>query len=188
MRAYDVSAAILAGGAGRRMGSDKAMLPLRGRPLILDTADALRGRFSETFIVGGRAGAYAFTGLPSYPDRVRGGGPLAGIAAALAVSSLDTLFVVACDIPDLDFDLIDRLLCAPQEYACAVPRVGEDRFEPLFAVYRKSALPAMDAALASCRFGVHSLFSRLSAYYVDLPAGIRNLNTPEDVAAYRSGR
>lgn len=186
MRAYDVSAAILAGGAGRRMGTDKAMLPLRGRPLIQETADALRGRFAEAFIVGGRA--YAFTGLPSYPDRVRGGGPLAGIAAALAVSSRETLFVVACDIPDLDFDLIDRLLSFPAGFDCSVPRVGADRYEPLFAVYRKSALPAVDAALASGCFGVHSLFSRLSAFYVDLPSGIRNLNTPEDVAAYLRGR
>jgi hypothetical protein len=45
----------------------------------------------------------------------------------------------------------------------------------------------MEAALAAGRLGVQALFPRLSAFYVDHPAGIRNLNTPRDVSAYLSG-
>jgi molybdopterin-guanine dinucleotide biosynthesis protein A len=171
------------------MGTDKALLRLRGKPLIQETAEALRARFPEAFIVADAAGAgvYAGAGLPVVADRVRGAGPLAGIAAALAAASRDRVFVVACDMPDLDFALVARLLDAAADADCAVPRVGEGLYEPLYAVYRRSALPAAEAALAEGRFGVHGLFSRLSVRWVDHPAGLRNLNTPEDVSRYRSG-
>ena len=184
---YEASAAVLAGGASRRMGVNKAMPAPRGRPLILETADALRARFDEAFIVAADADAYSFAGVPIGSDRVRGAGPLAGIAAALVAASQDSLFVVACDMPEIDFALAERLLAAPNGFDCAVPRVGEGLYEPLFAVYRKSALSAMEASLAAGRFGVHSLFSRLRTFYVDHPAGTRNLNTPEDVSDYLRG-
>ena len=189
MKEFDASAAILAGGTSTRMGTNKGLMPIRGRPLILAAADALRGRFGELFIVSDDAAAFAFTGLPVIPDRAPGKGPLEGIASALEAARLDTLFVVACDMPEIDFALMERLLAAPPEYDCAVPRVGPGLYEPLFAVYRKSALPAMNAALAAGRRNVQAVFPLLKTLYVDAdrPSGILNLNTPREVERYLAG-
>jgi molybdopterin-guanine dinucleotide biosynthesis protein A len=72
--------AILAGGAARRFGSDKALALYRGRPLIAHVADALLAQ-CDAIVVCGRA----WGGLPAIADQPAPGlGPMGGLCAALA--------------------------------------------------------------------------------------------------------
>jgi molybdopterin-guanine dinucleotide biosynthesis protein A len=168
------------------MGRNKGLIPVLGKPLVARVADALLGRFDETFIVAGDVAAYGFLGLPLVPDRTPGIGPLMGIASALGAARRDVVFVIACDVPDVDFLLVERLLAAAAEHDIAVPRVGPNLYEPLFAVYRASALPAIELALARGARRVQAVFPSVRTTVVDVdgPTGIRNLNTPRDVERY----
>lgn len=189
-RLQEASAVVLAGGASTRMRTDKGLLPVGDRPLVLHVVDQLRGRFREVLVSANDPAAYAFTGLPVVRDREPGQGPLMGIASALEASRSDTLFVVACDIPEVDLPLARRLLAEASQYDCVVPRLGPDLLEPLFAVYRRSALPAIREALAAGERKIRRVFPRLRVRTVDAgdEARLENLNAPADLASWLARR
>lgn len=180
------TAIIMAGGASRRMGRDKAMLPLDGRPMIEAVYLQLKDTFPQVLVSSNERGRYAFLGLEVIPDREYGFGPLMGIGSALQASASDLNFVVACDAPHIDMLLVREMLRRAEGYDVVVPRTGQGVPEPLFAVYRKSALVAVRAALQSGQRRVSAVFDRCRVSYIDIPdsSRITNLNTPAEYQAY----
>lgn len=184
----DATAVVLAGGKSRRMGRDKSLLHMGGKPLIAHIVDQLRPHFAELLVSASDPARYAFLDLPIVPDRVPDQGPLMGIASALAVARHDRVFVTACDIPELDVDLMASLLRRARGRDGAVPRSPGGLFEPLFAVYRKPFSATAEAVLATGQRRVHAAFDRCDIAMVNLDAGADpiNLNTPEDLARYKA--
>ncbi|MBM3306267.1 MAG: molybdenum cofactor guanylyltransferase, partial [Candidatus Aminicenantes bacterium] len=119
-------------------------------------------------------------------DEVPGLGPLGGIIAGLKAAANDACAVVACDIPDIDIPLLRSLAGAAASAEIAVPRDPEGRYEPLFAVYRRPIVPAVEALLRSGERSVLPLYDLCRTSVVDLEAGRRltNLNTRADYQNY----
>jgi molybdenum cofactor guanylyltransferase len=186
----EAAAIVLAGGDSRRMGRDKGSLPVEGRTLIERLCARLRPHFSELLISTRGSGDYSFLRERVVPDRVPGAGPLMGIAACLAASTHDVNLVMACDIPGLDVGLLRRMSRLAPDHDCVVPRTADGRPEPLFAIYRKSALPAIRQTLDSGERKVREAFRRCRTAYVDVEAGreLINLNTMDDYRAYTASR
>ena len=109
-----VAGAVLAGGASRRMGVDKAFLEVDGRPLAVGALAALHDAdVSPVLIVGGDPGLSAVTGHEVVPDSWPGSGPLGGILTALSALDEDgrrPVVVLACDLPDASPTVISELL------------------------------------------------------------------------------
>ena len=103
----DVSALVLAGGRATRMGGvDKRALVVGGRTIFERQCAVLADRVAEIIV----SSPHPIPGFRAVADAVPGQGPLAGIAAGLAVVTTPWLLVVAGDMPYLSGDLIDRLL------------------------------------------------------------------------------
>jgi molybdopterin-guanine dinucleotide biosynthesis protein A len=175
-------AIILAGGRSRRMGRDKRLLPVRGRPMIQAVHEQLAGRFAEVLLSGGEGLAELLPGVRFVPDRIPGRGPLMGIASALAASGQHRNLVVPCDMPQVDLTLAAELLALAPGYDAVVPRHPDGHWEPLFAVYCKSILPAMQTALAAGENQVIAVYPacRVRAYTLRDADRLANINTPED--------
>lgn len=188
-RLLEASAAILAGGKSSRMGEDKSLLLVEGRPLIEHIHRQLLGQFDDILVSANDPATHAFLGARFAPDREPGRGPLAGIASAVEAARHERVFVVACDIPVIDLDIAKRMLVLAEDFDCVIPRSSVGH-EPLFAVYRKSALPAMRAVLHSGERRISAVFPRVRTYTFDLgPAPwYRNLNTRDDLAAFLRSR
>jgi molybdenum cofactor guanylyltransferase len=101
----DVSGYVLAGGKSSRMGQDKALLELAGKPLVQRAVEKLRLVCAEVSIVGNRAelGVYA----PVVRDLHEGCGPLGGVEAALLHSVKDWNLFMAVDTPFLPAGFLD---------------------------------------------------------------------------------
>lgn len=181
----EASAAILAGGKSSRMGRDKGLLPVKGTPLIQRVAGQLREQFDELLISTNTPERHACPGARAVADWAPGRGPLMGIASALEAASHARLFVVACDIPLVHLETVRRMLVLAEDHDCVIPRSPAGP-EPLFAVYRKGALPAMREALAAGEGRISAVFPRVRTHLFDLgwAPWYRNLNTPEDLAAF----
>ena len=106
----DATAILMAGGCSRRMGTDKSMLPVAGRPMVEHICQQLRGTFAKVVISANDAEKLAFLNLDVVADRIPGQGPLMGIASALEVSDSELNLVVACDIPEVDTALLGKML------------------------------------------------------------------------------
>jgi molybdenum cofactor guanylyltransferase len=184
------SAVILAGGDSRRMGRDKSLLPVAGKPMIAHIVDRLRGLFDDVVISAGNTGDYEFLGLNVVPDAASGQGPLMGMASALERTKNDLAFVIACDIPDFDRSLVARLAERAEGYDAILPANVRGELEPVFAFYRKSVIaPARDLLAAGSR-SILDLLPRVRTRTVRLPEGleIRNINTEEDYRKLVDGK
>ncbi|HEY8011149.1 MAG TPA: molybdenum cofactor guanylyltransferase MobA [Rudaea sp.] len=177
-----VTAAILAGGEGRRVdGHDKGLLPLAGKPLIAHVAAALHGQVGTIVICTSRhEGDYAVFGQV-VPDATTGfRGPLAGIANALAHCATPWLLTVPVDGPNLLAELVRRLHAAAltAKTDAAVAYDGARR-QPLFALYRRALAASAAEALAQDLpvWRWHEAIGAAQADFSDVPQAFANLNT-----------
>ncbi|HEU5020716.1 MAG TPA: molybdenum cofactor guanylyltransferase [Bryobacteraceae bacterium] len=191
----DRAAWILVGGRSTRMGADKAHALSAGRALALRVADRAASVCNSISVVGDPA-LYSDLGLPVIPDTRPGLGPLAAIEAALLATSVDENLILACDMPALAPAVLEELFEAGGDIA--IPRHETGEIEPLCAVYRRGALPAISEALDSGIRGVTEALRRFAppdarvraeVRYVRVadPAAFANLNTPEDWRRYHHG-
>jgi molybdopterin-guanine dinucleotide biosynthesis protein A len=154
------------------------MLPIDGQPMIKYVYERIEPHFSKTLVSSNNASLHDFLGAIVVADDVAGRGPLVGIASALKASASDVNFVMACDMPDIDTALMRAMLRQVGDYDAVVPKVGADLYEPLFAVYRKSILPAIEEVLQSGSNRVIDCFDHCKVKYLDLPGReFRNINT-----------
>jgi molybdopterin-guanine dinucleotide biosynthesis protein A len=173
---------VLAGGASSRMGRPKVWLEVGEKTLLRRIIERLGPAFSE--VVVSFAEPEQVDRLVPFRlvfDRKRMAGPLAGIEAGLVAASQEVTFAVACDMPYVTPELAEMAVSAARGCDAAIPRV-EGRAEPVCAAYRRSALPAVTAALDAGRFGATDLANQLDVTWLEGldPELFRSLNTPED--------
>jgi molybdopterin-guanine dinucleotide biosynthesis protein A len=181
------TAVVMAGGSSRRMGTDKSMLPINGRPLVERICQQLRNGFEQVLVSADQVEKFAFLGLEVVPDKVPGQGPLMGIASALAASDNELNFVVACDIPNVKLRSVRRMLSqaagGDADIVISVSRDGKQ--EPLFAVYRKTALDAINKVLSSGGRKISDVFSLCKVRYIELEESLINLNTAAEYESFQ---
>jgi|SRR6187399_2412380 len=189
----DVTAAILAGGEGARVGGqDKGLLPLAGENLIARASNAMRAQAGTLLICANRHeqvyaafGAVVGDALPGYR------GPLAGIAAALATCTTPWLLTVPVDCPGPPVELGSRLLASAitSGTSLAVAHDGE-RAQPLFALYRRELAESCSDALVRdlpvWRWQRDA--GAAIADFSDCAASFVNLNTLEEFRAWEQRR
>jgi molybdopterin-guanine dinucleotide biosynthesis protein A len=143
-----MNAFVLAGGQSTRMGRDKALLELAGRPLIEHALEKLRALGFSPRIVGVRPDLAAFAAV--IPDIHPHTGPLGGIEAALAASDTEQNLFLPVDLPWLPVEFLRWMIerAESTEALATVPRL-QGRPQPLCAVYTKTLLPYVQAALAA---------------------------------------
>ncbi|MCU0507275.1 MAG: molybdenum cofactor guanylyltransferase [Anaerolineae bacterium] len=204
-----ITVLILAGGRSARMGRDKAWLQIDGQPLIERVARRLLPLAGEIVFSANDPAPFAelITRLPVaarvVPDVFSDAGPLAGLHAGLGAARFDTLLAVATDMPFVNHAVVEQMVGLCEEADAVVPRLAAEGFdapqpEPLHAVYRRTCIPAIEAALLANRRRVVSFLPDVNVCYVDEAAlrtldpelsSFRNVNTPEEWRAIerRSG-
>ncbi len=160
----DLAVAVLAGGASRRFGADKALVALcpDGPTMIELAVTAGRSVTEETFVVGHERYAPFLPGVPIVPDDRPGEGPLAGIHAALRSTSAQRILVLACDMPCLSTPLLRWMATIPTIADVLIPRTADGRWQPMPAIYSRSAIRSIAEALTAGNRAVASIFPEVT--------------------------
>ena len=176
------TAIIMAGGKSKRMGRDKSMLLINGEPVIKHIYEQLLPHFDQVLVSSDNVSKYTFLGARVVPDEVTGKGPLIGIASAIRVSANDANFVIACDIPQIDISFVQQMVKKSKGFDAVMPKTGPSKYEPLFAVYKKSTLAAIDRSIAAGNYKIIDPISDCKVNYIDMSSTgqIENLNTMKD--------
>lgn len=185
-----MSVLVLAGGQGRRMEADKASLDVGGRTLLEHGLAQVEPLFDEVLV--SLSPGQAAPRLPAgsrarfVRDGAPGLGPIGGLLAGLKAARNDACAVVACDIPDIDAPLLRALARAAAAADIAVPAGPSGLREPLFAVYARSVVPAVEGLLARGELSLLPLYDlcRTAVVRFDDPRRVRNLNTRADYEDY----
>jgi molybdenum cofactor guanylyltransferase len=186
---------VLCGGKSTRMGVPKATLPFGPETMLQRVVRLLATVVSPIVVVAARDQS-----LPELPDDVKithdereQRGPLEGLRAGLKAlpNSVDAAYITSCDVPMLEPKFVTRMIELLGDHDIAVMEI--DGFpHPLSAVYRRDALPHVEALLEEDKLRPVFLFDAVRTRRVRpeemLSADpqlrtLRNLNTREDYLA-----
>jgi molybdopterin-guanine dinucleotide biosynthesis protein A len=192
------SGIILAGGRSRRLGRAKALEPFQGEPMIRRVISRLSQVTGDlVFVVNDQEQASA---LPITPDNVSlpyktavdlypDGGSLGGIFTGLSAADSQWAFVVACDMPFLNVDLMNQMLSLRDNNDAVVPRT-DGYPEPTHALYNKTCLPRMEKRLQNNDLKIARFFDEVTMCFIE-EAEVRdidkdlvsffNVNTQDDL-------
>ena len=181
-----LAAVLLAGGASRRMGRDKATMAhpsAAGTTMLEHTVAVVSQRCEPVFVIAAAGQALPELAATVLRDDAPGLGPLVatgkGLRAA-AGAGRDRAFVVAVDMPDLAAELIDLLASRP-DADVVLPWDGRDHY--LAGLYRTDLADRIDALVANGARSMRALTDMVTTHRaeVPLPSLLVNLNRPADL-------
>lgn len=189
-RTEKTTAIIMTGGKSSRMGQDKSTLEIDGLKITEKTANQLRPWFDE-IIISCATPSKNFESIKdviSVYDEKEHYGPLMGVYSSLKYSSNRINFIIACDIPEIDLNLIYILLSESDEYNAALPVFHEDRYEPLFAMYTKECLKVAESLIEKNVGRMSTLIENCNTKIIKNHNSdwYYNLNTPEQLENFLS--
>jgi len=196
--AEDVSLAgvVVAGGESRRMGRDKATLPLPdgSGTMVERVVDVVSQRCSPVYVMAAPGQPLPALSVPILRDEVRGLGPLPatgrGLRAAAAAGARYA-FVAAVDMPSLTADLIDELFRLAVETNAEVVMPWDGRSHYLAAVYRTDLADRIDALVAAGARKMSDLIDASDSQQIVLTdsVALTNVNAVDDLRTpVRPGR
>lgn len=185
---------ILAGGKSRRMGQNKALLPIVGKSIIQRIVDEFTPVSEEVILIANQPELYSElqTAVLSDVKEFKGDGPLAGILTGFLAAKTPVCVFVACDMPfassKIGEFLIEKLLNS--DYDAIIPS-NDGRIHPLFGAYRSRIQPIIKANLLNGKRKVSHLLDEVNVQIVekqDVPEEFQheweycfwNMNTMED--------
>jgi molybdopterin-guanine dinucleotide biosynthesis protein A len=182
---------VLAGGRSRRMGQEKALMRLEGKPLVLRAAEILRPFVSKVTLLA-PADRYGNLGLPVLEDQWPDQGPLAAVCTGLISSTTEWNIFLACDLPRVSPQFIQFLVerVSATRADAAAPRTLEG-WQPLSAAYHSRCRTALTRAFQAGERSLIRLFDELRVEAITPEEMVRaglgeeeftNMNTPEDWA------
>jgi molybdenum cofactor guanylyltransferase len=197
-----LSALLLCGGKSVRFGSEKGLASFQGQSLAGRIVELLSQISDDVMVSTNRPDCYSAIGKPLVEDVYPGHGPISGIHAALRCARYEQLIVCACDMPFVSPELFHFMVRHGRDYDVVVPvspfseSPEEDishvvRYEPLHAIYKRTCLPVIEAAIENEHYKITRCFDYLrvlsipqtlwhSIPGVDLRV-FQNINTPNDL-------
>jgi molybdopterin-guanine dinucleotide biosynthesis protein A len=182
-----LAAVVLAGGASRRMGRDKATLPYLGTTLVEHVVGVVSERCKPVFVIAAPGQPVPDVKAEVLRDDVRGVGPLVatgrGLRAA-AEAGVPWVFVCAVDMPFLDTALIDVLVDSAEGLSADVvlPWDGRDHF--LAGLYRASLVDRISDLVAAGERSMTALANSVETQRIVVADGraLTNVNSASDLA------
>ena len=184
----NVTAVILCGGQGKRIGRNKAFLKIGNKPFIETLINKLQGLFQKIIISTKRPAPYRYLESAEAAivnDRSKILGSLIGIYSALRKSPTKYIFVIAVDMPTIETGLIKRLLANRNGYDVVIPQTRKG-LEPLCAVYSKKCLTPIARQIRNGNYKIIDFFDKVRVKTVRLNRdGLFNVNTLKDYCQLR---
>jgi molybdopterin-guanine dinucleotide biosynthesis protein A len=189
----NISGVILAGGKNRRFnGINKSKIVFEGKPIISRIIETLDNIFDEIIIVTNTPEEFReYNNCKIIGDQLINKGPLGGIHSALIETGKEAVFVVACDMPMLDRNIIIRQIEFYNNKGCdiLIPKINQ-YIEPLHGIYRKTMTPILSAYLeVKNNYAVREFCTTADAdvCYFELKESeinarvFTNINSPSDI-------
>jgi molybdenum cofactor guanylyltransferase len=189
--AKDVTAVILAGGMGRRMGGqDKGLVNYKKGTLIEHVIAGISQQTDNILINANRnIDVYSRFGYPIVEDSLSDfQGPLAGFYAAMAAVNSDYILTLPCDGPFVTIDYLSSMVDAlnQNDYEMAIASDGE-RMQPVYALLPVDLRPSLEQFLKEGHRKIDRWYKQHQYTLVEFDASTRlftNINTPEDIQEF----
>lgn len=180
-----LSGIVLAGGASRRMGRNKAELTLMGKTFLQRQADKFLALGIQDIMLSGE-NCPALPGVRVIPDEYTGKGPLGGLHACLRAAQNAACLVVSVDVPLIPTAALAHLCQAHSGGVTVLRRSGQE--EPLLGVYDRCTADSISVLIEGGRYAVRALREVVpwrDFDYLGPEELLMNCNTPEEFEAVK---
>ncbi|UKN03201.1 molybdenum cofactor guanylyltransferase [Paracrocinitomix mangrovi] len=182
----DFGVILLAGGKSSRMGEDKGLMSLFGKPMAEYVLEKVNELTNNVIIITENSN-YSQFGYPIYKDLIKNCGPLGGIYTGLMKSEHDLNLIVSCDIPYVKSGLIKFLYYQTEDFEVTVPMYN-DRIHPLIGFYKKSCIEKIKYNLDEEKYKVADVFKYCKTNVVDTDEFdeivFKNVNSKKDIQPF----
>ena len=177
---------LLCGGKSLRMGTDKALLELKSMPMVTYPLKIMQ-QFCSEILISVNDRRLDFLGYPTIRDQIQDIGPMGGLQACLKYSTNNLNLVLACDMPLINGLLMKKMIWVAEQYDAVVPMLNH-RPEPLYALYKKNILEAVEQSIGQKVYSLQKLLSKLNVCYIETEDDqineLVNVNTPSEIENY----
>lgn len=174
---------ILAGGKSSRMGADKGLLLLNGKPMVAYVIDTIKQITDDIIIISDKS-AYEVFGVPVFGDLIKDAGPLAGIYAGLKHSKHDKNIVVSCDVPFVSEKLLQYLISCCSNYDVTIP-IKNNKTHQVIGIYDKKCSTVFKNELDNHQRKMKVALEKINLNVVDAnqfdAKEFINVNTPSEL-------
>ena len=183
----NITAVILAGGMGRRMGGeDKGLIEFDGQPIIEILIGLLKQQGIDIVINANRnQDRYQTYGLPVISDDLDDfQGPLAGFAVAMKSVNTEYILTLPCDGPFLVENFAEQFIQTASQTGAPICVADDgERLQPVYALMRTDLIASLEAFLQSGDRKIDRWYAQHDFARVDFSAQkhmFGNINKPED--------
>ena len=159
---------ILAGGRSKRLGREKGLVALAGKPLILHVLERIKNIAKEIIVVVSseiqKENFEKVVGNAAHivVDKFNIRSPLVGALTGFEAADEEKSLLLPCDTPFVSREIASFLLDICRKRAAAIPRWPDGKIEPLQAAYdTKMGLEASKEALKEGKMDLRSMISKL---------------------------
>lgn len=185
------TAIILAGGKSSRMGEDKGLVLLNGKPMVEHLMELFRSLSIDVIIISNNP-VYERFNVPVFEDVIKEKGPLAGIYTGLLNVETEKNIIVSCDVPCLSSYLIEMLLSSSVDHLISVLSY-QHKIHPLIGVYSKSLTVDLLKEIQDNNLRVADFVKKNQSNIVELDEQkfekeVYNINTKEELKMIEHGK
>lgn len=185
-----ITGIVLAGGKSSRMGSDKALLPINGVPMLRLVCDRALSVCDRIYVVTPWPERYQQL-LPKECQFIvevqplgKETAPILGFAQGLAQVTTDWVLLLACDLPQLQVEVVQTWVKQLDncEATALLPRHAKG-WEPLCGFYHRDCLTALTEFINTGGRSFQNWLKQQLVQEATLPnvQMLFNCNTPDDV-------
>ncbi len=161
----NISAIILAGGKSSRMKFNKEYIKIKDEFLVHKQIKELQKVFNEVIVVSSNTEHYDGLNVHVVSDILSGSTPLIGLHAGLLHSTNEYNYVIACDMPFINFNFIDYLDSLIDE-ADAYVSEYHNYIEPFNAIYNSSIVNIIEEFISNGNYGFQKMVRLLNTEYI----------------------
>lgn len=173
---------ILCGGQSKRMGQDKALVSIHGKPMIEYVIEVAQKVTNKLYLVGNKI-EYKDFGCPIISDLVTNKGPMGGIFTALKNANSPTILILSCDIPFISTKTLHKLIESIDGQNSAFLLKTNKGLQPLAGVYKKELIPELEEHLKQNELKLKSFINNVKAktVFLENEEEVFNVNNTQEL-------
>jgi molybdopterin-guanine dinucleotide biosynthesis protein A len=178
----EFSGIILAGGKSSRMGTDKGLIEIQGKPMVQHIIDALN-YFTTDIVIISKNSDYKKFGYPVIEDEIYDKGAIGGIYTGLLNTKHNKTIVLSCDTPFISNQVINELTINCENKNVLVAKHLNDTHH-LIGIYDKIALSKIEVSISKNILKMQSVNENLNYETINFKEEnnfFLNLNTPNEL-------
>lgn len=179
-----ITGIILAGGKSQRMGTDKGLLELKGKPFVSHVYDAMQAIVGDNIVVVSSNADYDALGYTRIEDLIADKGPVGGLYTALKQSKTKFNLVLSVDVPLVSSELLQWLVDNHEDSYLISQLRAKDKVSPLIAIYDRSIRILLGEHLAGNQLKLRTVIDDVNHQTLNVPekwhAQLQNINTYEE--------